>query len=86
MLERYKCTLGFEPLRAEPNGFLVHLLNHSDTVSYDLRSFHGSKPGESNVLSKTFVDFWRRKMYQNFENQRCLHALVFISWPFGLVV
>ena len=26
---------GFEPLRAEPNGFLVHLLNHSDTVSFD---------------------------------------------------
>ena len=25
---------GFEPLRAEPNGFLVHLLSHSDTVSY----------------------------------------------------
>jgi hypothetical protein len=25
---------GFEPLRAEPNGFLVHLLNHSDTVSH----------------------------------------------------
>ena len=24
---------GFEPLRAEPNGFLVHLLRHSDTVS-----------------------------------------------------
>ena len=24
---------GFEPLRAEPNGFLVHLLSHSDTVS-----------------------------------------------------
>ena len=24
---------GFEPLRAEPNGFLVHLLNHSDTLS-----------------------------------------------------
>ena len=24
---------GFEPLRAEPNGFRVHLLNHSDTVS-----------------------------------------------------
>ena len=23
-----------EPLRAEPNGFLVHLLSHSDTVSY----------------------------------------------------
>ena len=24
---------GFEPSRAEPSGFLVHLLNHSDTVS-----------------------------------------------------
>ena len=24
---------GFEPLRAEPNGFLVHLLGHSDTLS-----------------------------------------------------
>ena len=25
---------GFEPSRAEPNGFLVHLLNHSDTLSW----------------------------------------------------
>ena len=24
---------GFEPLRAEPNGFLVHHLNHSVTLS-----------------------------------------------------
>jgi len=24
---------GFEPLQAEPNGFRVHLLSHSDTVS-----------------------------------------------------
>jgi hypothetical protein len=24
---------GFEPLRAEPDGFLVHLLSHSDKVS-----------------------------------------------------
>ena len=23
---------GFEPTRAEPNGFRVHLLNHSDTL------------------------------------------------------
>lgn len=23
---------GFEPTRAEPNGFLVHLVNHSDTL------------------------------------------------------
>ena len=27
---------GFEPLRAEPNGFRVHLLNRSDTVSVTL--------------------------------------------------
>ena len=26
---------GFEPLRAEPNGFLVHLLNHSDTLYWE---------------------------------------------------
>ena len=30
---------GFEPLRAEPNGFLVHLLNHSDTVSLQITTF-----------------------------------------------
>ena len=29
---------GFEPLRAEPNGFLVHLLNRSDTVSVENRT------------------------------------------------
>jgi len=27
---------GFEPLRAEPNGFRVYLLSHSDTVSWVL--------------------------------------------------
>ena len=32
--DRAKATpRGFEPLRAEPNGFRVHLLNRSDTVS-----------------------------------------------------
>ena len=37
--DRYRTTnnnstpRGFEPLRAEPNGFLVHHLNHSVTVS-----------------------------------------------------
>ena len=42
-----KCdSEGFEPLRAEPNGFLVHHLNHSVTLSYwpkricDLRCKH----------------------------------------------
>ena len=29
---------GFEPLRAEPNGFRVHLLNRSDTVSVVIHS------------------------------------------------
>ena len=31
----FDCTTprGFQPLRAEPNGFRVHLLNHSDTVA-----------------------------------------------------
>ena len=29
----YATPRGFEPLRAEPNGFRVHLLNRSDTVS-----------------------------------------------------
>ena len=27
-------SAGFEPARAEPNGFQVHLLNHSDKLSY----------------------------------------------------
>ena len=27
-------TKGFEPSRAEPNGFRVHFLNHSDTLSW----------------------------------------------------
>ena len=30
---------GFEPLRAEPNGFRVHLLSRSDTVSCATRSW-----------------------------------------------
>ena len=36
---------GFEPLRAEPNGFLVHHLNHSVTVSllYDEEGIIGSR-------------------------------------------
>ena len=30
---KHPTARGFEPLRAEPNGFLVHLLGHSDTLS-----------------------------------------------------
>ena len=34
--QRNATPRGFEPLRAEPNGFRVHLLNRSDTVSCPL--------------------------------------------------
>ena len=38
---RNATPMGFEPLRAEPNGFLVHHLNHSVTVSSDaLKCMH----------------------------------------------
>ena len=40
-------TERFEPLRAEPNGFRVHLLNRSDTVSCQRRTgcaTNGAKP------------------------------------------
>ena len=45
---------GFEPLRAEPNGFLVHLLNHSDTVScqHSARTCHARR-GEPGELSQS---------------------------------
>ena len=43
-LSRHLATLnltakGFEPLRAEPNGFLVHHLNHSATLSVQSTTF-----------------------------------------------
>ena len=31
--KQHSVAAKFEPLRAEPNGFLVHLLGHSDTLS-----------------------------------------------------
>ena len=33
MVDGKATARGFEPLRAEPNGFLVHHLNHSVTLS-----------------------------------------------------
>ncbi len=33
-METKTTARGFEPLRAEPNGFRVHLLSRSDTVSW----------------------------------------------------
>ena len=39
ILQRSKTTArGFEPLRAEPNGFLVHHLGHSVTVSMEFHA------------------------------------------------
>ena len=40
---------GFEPLRVEPNGFRVHLLNHSDTLS---RSLMNSHPHQDSILNR----------------------------------
>ena len=50
---------GFEPARAEPNGFRVRLLNHSDTLSFAPVSPIGSglvvpdSSGHQNVLTST---------------------------------
>jgi hypothetical protein len=40
---------GFEPLRAEPNGFRVHLLNRSDTVSWQQSRGMRTKPCETSI-------------------------------------
>ena len=40
---------GFEPLRAEPNGFRVHLLSRSDTLSSGYHQL-GNLSGVSNLL------------------------------------
>ena len=34
LLKKYSLPTGFEPVRAEPNGFRVHRLNHSATTAY----------------------------------------------------
>ena len=40
---------GFEPLRAEPNGFRVHLLNRSDTVSWQQSPGMHAKPCKTHI-------------------------------------
>ena len=32
-LKKYALSAGFEPAREDPNGFLVHRLNHSATTT-----------------------------------------------------
>ena len=44
---------GFEPLRAEPNGFLVHLLNRSDTVSSGSVEFLNNSSAWKNAKATT---------------------------------
>ena len=41
---------GFEPLRAEPNGFLVHRLNHSATVSWRFGKCNAAVVGNNIVV------------------------------------
>ena len=57
-IEKRSQSAGFEPARAEPNGFLVHRLNHSATTamtSYVLKIGFISR----NACFKLFRDnFW----------------------------
>ena len=46
---------GFEPLRAEPNGFRVHLLNRSDTVSLQQRLLGHSDRNSAALACTTVV-------------------------------
>ena len=46
---------GFEPLRAEPNGFLVHHLNHSVTLSLEMKSNRSYCGGCCNALQLPMV-------------------------------
>ena len=51
VLRRRSTPRGFEPLRAEPNGFRVHLLSRSDTVSC-LRSAYVSAPPNLSIICR----------------------------------
>ena len=42
--KKHKQSVGFEPTREDPNGFLVHRLNHSATTAYyELQAQHLDK-------------------------------------------
>ena len=62
---------GFEPLRAEPNGFRVHHLNHSVTLSCRhcaklqlMQSIEfGARVQETKGPKFGLLDFWRREIF-----------------------
>ena len=43
---------GLEPLRAEPNGFRVHLLSHSDTLSLVMQRFEAGQEYRRKCISQ----------------------------------
>ena len=55
---------GFEPLWAEPNGFRVHLLSRSDTVSVRVDSHQYLRTGNY-LASKLFVQLEGKNMQLN---------------------
>ena len=58
---------GFEPSRAEPNGFLVHLLNHSDTLSWCPLIW---KAYEMNIFSRSIYTWNAHNMNQSVQEQK----------------
>ena len=60
-MNKHTTPRGFEPLRAEPNGFRVHLLSRSDTVSVHVDSHQYLRTGNS-LASKLFVQLGRKNM------------------------
>ena len=58
-------SAGFEPARAEPNGFLVHRLNHSATTALDVARNHTTRPSNEQVMGP----------YSKWRSQRGGHAL-----------
>lgn len=46
----FSTAAGFEPTRATPSGFQVHLLNHSDKLSKQLKLSRGIEPRTLRLL------------------------------------
>ena len=68
---------GFEPLRAEPNGFLVHHLNHSVTVSLMVMP---------NMMTITIITIELCRSVDRKVPVRCLFGIRSVSdrCPFGV--
>ena len=77
---------GFEPLRAEPNGFLVHHLSHSVTLSINIEAViwqHDCRP--CSRLSRTWIksccDSLCPILY--IDQAAEMHCHEFGPWPFA---